>query len=164
MSKTVVLAFSGGLDTSWCVPWLEEHLDAQVVTVTIDVGGFDFSHPDFRADTKSRRRTRFERIWDQGAQSGRAPDPFGYGREILRKDMDRALDGAPQIGVEPTDIVRQSVQQRGSHGTHVGPAVTLTFEAIAKGDLARSGKRRCRVVDRALLGSCGNIGGESGLI
>ncbi len=41
MPETVVLAFSGGLDTSWCVPWLRETRKAEVVTVTVDVGGFD---------------------------------------------------------------------------------------------------------------------------
>ncbi len=37
----VVLAFSGGLDTSYCVPWLKERLGAEVVTVTVDTGGLD---------------------------------------------------------------------------------------------------------------------------
>src|SRR6185503_19479073 len=35
----VVLAFSGGLDTSFCVSWLTERLSAEVVTVTVDTGG-----------------------------------------------------------------------------------------------------------------------------
>ncbi len=34
-----VLAFSGGLDTSFCVPWLREQ-GYDVVTVTVDTGGF----------------------------------------------------------------------------------------------------------------------------
>lgn len=38
----VILAFSGGLDTSWCVPWLLEQ-GHRVVTVTVDVGGLDDS-------------------------------------------------------------------------------------------------------------------------
>lgn len=41
MSKPVVLAFSGGLDTSWCVPHLAASLDAPVITVTVDTGGLD---------------------------------------------------------------------------------------------------------------------------
>lgn len=41
MTDTVVLAFSGGLDTSWCVPWIREERGAEVVTVTVDVGGLD---------------------------------------------------------------------------------------------------------------------------
>jgi argininosuccinate synthase len=35
-----VLAFSGGLDTSFCVPWLRDQ-GYDVVTVTVDTGGFD---------------------------------------------------------------------------------------------------------------------------
>lgn len=38
--KTVVLAFSGGLDTSYCVPYLKEKKGFEVVTVTVDTGGF----------------------------------------------------------------------------------------------------------------------------
>jgi argininosuccinate synthase len=35
----VVLAYSGGLDTSVAVAWLRERYDAEVVTLTVDVGG-----------------------------------------------------------------------------------------------------------------------------
>lgn len=38
--KTVVVAFSGGLDTSYCAVYLREHHGAKVVTVTADAGGF----------------------------------------------------------------------------------------------------------------------------
>src|ERR671919_231326 len=38
MPRTVVLAYSGGLDTSIIVPWLREHYDARVVCVAADVG------------------------------------------------------------------------------------------------------------------------------
>ena len=37
----ILLAFSGGLDTSFCVPWLKETYARPVVTVTVDTGGFD---------------------------------------------------------------------------------------------------------------------------
>ena len=37
----VLLAFSGGLDTSFCVPWLRQHCGRDVVTVTVDTGGID---------------------------------------------------------------------------------------------------------------------------
>lgn len=36
----IVLAFSGGLDTTFCVLWLREQSDAEIVTVTVDTGGF----------------------------------------------------------------------------------------------------------------------------
>jgi argininosuccinate synthase len=37
--KKVVLAYSGGLDTSVAVSWLREKYDCEVVTLTVDVGG-----------------------------------------------------------------------------------------------------------------------------
>jgi argininosuccinate synthase len=41
LRRTVALAFSGGLDTSVCVKWLQEKYDADVVTVTLDLGQRD---------------------------------------------------------------------------------------------------------------------------
>ena len=41
MRKTVALAFSGGLDTSVSVKWLQEKYEADVVTVTLDLGQRD---------------------------------------------------------------------------------------------------------------------------
>ena len=40
-SKKIVLAYSGGLDTSVAVPWLQEKYDAEVITCTIDLGMVD---------------------------------------------------------------------------------------------------------------------------
>ena len=51
MSRLVVLAFSGGLDTSWCVPHLAESLGCAVVAVTVDTGGLD---PAAAADLAAR--------------------------------------------------------------------------------------------------------------
>jgi argininosuccinate synthase len=39
MPERIALAFSGGLDTSFCVPWLKERHGASIVTVTVDTGG-----------------------------------------------------------------------------------------------------------------------------
>lgn len=38
MPRTVVLAYSGGLDTSIIVPWLREHYDARVICIAADIG------------------------------------------------------------------------------------------------------------------------------
>src|ERR1700704_5639118 len=40
-SKPIVLAYTGGLDTSFLVPWLIEHERRPVITVTVDTGGID---------------------------------------------------------------------------------------------------------------------------
>ena len=37
----IILAFSGGLDTSFCVPWLKEHYGRDVITACVDTGGID---------------------------------------------------------------------------------------------------------------------------
>ena len=41
MKKKVVLAFSGGLDTSYCVKYLGEEKGYEVHTITVNTGGFD---------------------------------------------------------------------------------------------------------------------------
>ncbi|MHB1132105.1 MAG: argininosuccinate synthase [Chloroflexota bacterium] len=41
MRQRVVLAYSGGLDTSVCIKWLQDHYDAEVITLTIDLGAND---------------------------------------------------------------------------------------------------------------------------
>ena len=40
-TKPIVLAYSGGLDTSFLVPWLAEQYQRPVITVTVDTGGID---------------------------------------------------------------------------------------------------------------------------
>ena len=40
-TSPIILAFSGGLDTSFCVPWLKDTYQRPVVTVCINTGGLD---------------------------------------------------------------------------------------------------------------------------
>ena len=37
----IILAYSGGLDTSFCVPWLRETYQRPVVTACVNTGGLD---------------------------------------------------------------------------------------------------------------------------
>ena len=39
--KSVVLGFSGGLDTSYCVKYLTDELGYEIHSVTVNTGGFD---------------------------------------------------------------------------------------------------------------------------
>ncbi|WKZ60737.1 MAG: argininosuccinate synthase [Cyclobacteriaceae bacterium] len=41
MKKKIVLAFSGGLDTSFCVKYLKDDMHVDVHTITVNTGGFD---------------------------------------------------------------------------------------------------------------------------
>ena len=47
----IVLAYSGGLDTSFCVPWLTEKYRRPVVTLTVNTGGIDSA----QAESLARR-------------------------------------------------------------------------------------------------------------
>ena len=40
-NSPIILAFSGGLDTSFCVPWLRENHGREIITATVDTGGID---------------------------------------------------------------------------------------------------------------------------
>ena len=40
-NEPILLAFSGGLDTSFLVPWLAANYQRPVITVTVDTGGID---------------------------------------------------------------------------------------------------------------------------
>ncbi|MBW2531243.1 MAG: argininosuccinate synthase, partial [Deltaproteobacteria bacterium] len=42
----IIVAFSGGLDTTYCVAWLKEVTDATVIAVSVDTGGLDPSERD----------------------------------------------------------------------------------------------------------------------
>ncbi|GMW07594.1 MAG: argininosuccinate synthase [Nevskiales bacterium] len=53
-SSPIILGFSGGLDTSFCVPWMKEHYGRPVVTVTINTGGIDAAAA---RDLEERART-----------------------------------------------------------------------------------------------------------
>ena len=53
--KKVVLAYSGGLDTSVAVAWLREQFDVEVVTLTVDLGGGSL-RPGVERRAMSRRR------------------------------------------------------------------------------------------------------------
>jgi argininosuccinate synthase len=54
MHDPIVLAFSGGLDTSFLVPWLAERHQRPVITVTVDTGGLDAGA---RESLEARSRT-----------------------------------------------------------------------------------------------------------
>jgi argininosuccinate synthase len=41
VAQPIVLAYSGGLDTSFLVPWVAENYQRPIITVTVDTGGID---------------------------------------------------------------------------------------------------------------------------
>ena len=71
----IVLAYSGGLDTSFLVPWLAENERRPVITVTVDTGGID----------AAAARTLEERASALGAQAHLQVDARNeYFEQVLR--------------------------------------------------------------------------------
>jgi argininosuccinate synthase len=71
----IVLAYSGGLDTSFLVPWLAAHENRPVITVTVDTGGID----------AAGARTLAERARALGAVAHHQIDArAGYFEQVLR--------------------------------------------------------------------------------
>jgi argininosuccinate synthase len=62
--KKVVLAYSGGLDTSYCIKYLSREKGLQVHALTVNTGGFD----------EAELKTMEERAYDLGAHSFKAVD------------------------------------------------------------------------------------------
>src|SRR5215468_6969030 len=74
-SKPIVLAYSGGLDTSFLVPWVAENTGRPVITVTVDTGGID----------AAAARTLAERARALGAVAHHQVDArAGYFEQVLR--------------------------------------------------------------------------------
>ena len=59
MKDKVVLAYSGGLDTSVAIKWLKEKYNVDVIAVTIDVG----NEKDFTAVKEKALRSAPSRRW-----------------------------------------------------------------------------------------------------
>jgi argininosuccinate synthase len=73
--EPILLAFSGGLDTSFLVPWLKENTGRPVITVTVNTGGID----------TAAARTLAERARALGAVEHQLVDArAGYFDQVLK--------------------------------------------------------------------------------
>ena len=73
--QPIVLAYSGGLDTSFLVPWLKDTYGRQIITVTVDTGGID----------EAAARTLGERARARGALEHHQVDARAdYFEQVLR--------------------------------------------------------------------------------
>lgn len=74
-ARPIVLAYSGGLDTSFLVPWIAENYGRPVITVTVDTGGID----------EQAARTLAERAKSLGAVEHHIVDARAdYFEQVLR--------------------------------------------------------------------------------
>ena len=92
MTKRVVLAYSGGLDTSVAVKWIQEEWDAEVIALAVDVGQqADDPWDEITARAPRRRRRRGPRRRRPRRVRRRLPRP--------RHPRQRALRGQVPAGV-----------------------------------------------------------------
>ena len=116
MAKKVVLAYSGGLDTSVCIPWIKEHKGAEVVTFSADLGQGEELDPVREKATKSGAveifiedlRERFVTEFVFPALRARAAYSNGY---LLATAL-----GRPLIGAELVRIARETKSDGVAHG------------------------------------------------
>ena len=105
MSSPIALAFSGGLDTSFCVPYLKEETGRPVQTVTVDTGGF----------TEAEKEEIAARSEELGAA--------GHALVDARADLwDRVLQY----------LVKGNVLRGGVYPLCVGPERVVQAEALAE--------------------------------
>jgi argininosuccinate synthase len=101
LHRTVALAFSGGLDTSVCVKWLQEKYDAEVITVTLDLGQRDDfseieerskligarSHYTVEAKSEFLRDYVFPAVKANALYEGKYPLSTALGRPLIAKKL-----------------------------------------------------------------------------
>ena len=95
--KKVVLAYSGGLDTSVIVKWLQETYNCEVVTFTADIGQGeeggtrgDTCESDPQARQSEEGEGRGAGCIGRGCawRTGRAENPVGGAREVRPGDRE----------------------------------------------------------------------------
>jgi argininosuccinate synthase len=99
--KKIVLAYSGGLDTSVAIKWLGDKYGAKIVTVTVDLGqGEDFkkigekalmvgAENHYTIDAKEEFATNyiFPSIKANGLYEGKYPISTSLGRPLIAKNL-----------------------------------------------------------------------------
>jgi argininosuccinate synthase len=132
MAKKVVLAYSGGLDTSVCIPWLKEHKGAEVITFSADLGQGEELAPVRDKALKSgavkvyiedlRERFLTEFVWP--ALRARAAYSNGY---LLATAL-----GRPLIGAELVRVARENGADGVAHGCTGKGNDQVRIEAAAR--------------------------------
>jgi argininosuccinate synthase len=117
MAKKVVLAYSGGLDTSVCIPWIKEHKgNPEIITFSADLGqGEELDPVEEKARKSGASKVYIEDLREQfltdyvwPAIRARAAYSNGY---LLATAL-----GRPLIGAELVRIARENDADAISHG------------------------------------------------
>ena len=112
----ILLAYSGGLDTTVAIPWLREQYDAEVIAVTVDLGqGLELAS-DPRTRAGGRRGARARRRRARRVRARLHPAGAAGGRGV--RGSLSAGDGAgrPLIAQRLVDIARMEGASAIAHG------------------------------------------------
>ena len=92
-TSPIILGFSGDLDSSFCVPWLQENYGRDVITVCVDTGGIDAATAQTCLDESLMITAKL---------------PSGYHRDLqrLKSPLFRAID----LAVESVDIMAYALE------------------------------------------------------
>jgi len=114
--KKVVLAYSGGLDTSVCLKWLQEEYGAEVVTFTADVGqGKELDPVEGRAKGTGASKVYIEDLRDEFAREYVFP-ALKAGAIYESKYMLSTALGRPLIGKRLVEIADMEGADAIAHG------------------------------------------------
>jgi argininosuccinate synthase len=105
--KKVVLAYSGGLDTSVILRWLQDHYSAEVVTFTADIGqGEDIEPARAKADLLGIKEIFIEDLREEFVRDYVFPmfraNPLYEGAYLLGTSIARPLIAKRQIEIAKT--------------------------------------------------------------
>jgi len=133
-TRPIVLAFSGGLDTSFCVPWLQDTYHRPVVTVTVDTGGIDAAAAK-ALEEKSRALGAIEHITiDARAEFFESVLRFLIMGNVRRGNLYPLCVGAER-GVQAkhlAELARRRAEQTVAHGCTAAGNDQVRFEVILK--------------------------------
>ena len=114
--KKVVLAYSGGLDTSVILRWLQDHYQAEVITFTADIGqGEDIEPARAKAELLGIKHIYIEDLKEEFVRDYVFPmlraNPLYEGAYLLGTSIARPLIAKRQI-----EIARDVGAEAVSHG------------------------------------------------
>lgn len=112
-----MLAYSGGLDTSFCIPFLKEKYGADVITVTVDTGGFTKDElEDMKVKSKKLGASKHITI---DARSGLFNDFITYliKGNVLKGDVYPLSVGAERV-LQATEIVKTAREENAATIAH----------------------------------------------
>jgi len=132
MKKKVVLAYSGGLDTTVIIPWLKENYDYEVIAVCVDVGqGNELEGLEERALASGASKLYIENVIDEFVDDYVIPtvqaNAVYEGKYLLGTSMAR-----PIIGKRLAEIALAECAEAICHGATGKGNDQVRFEIAIK--------------------------------